>query len=220
MDIIGASAEGVRPQTPGDVRRGPVVERTIPVATAARVPAHRRAPGPARARPLIATFPFTRTSLTPADSWCGSANVARSASVAGSNTTISAQAPSRRTPRPDPVLLGGHPQDQHVLRFRYAAPAAGGGQLRANCRPDLGALSRSSPNTSVVTPWVSSPSDRGSCRTLTSEWLRMLMKPGHTALPAASTTAPASRGRPRPTAATRSPQTPTSAGTGPAPDPS
>ena len=92
---------------PGDVRRGAVVERragaplllTMPVATASPVPDHCRAPGPARARPasspvnappLIVTFPLTRTSLTPADSWCGSANVARSATVAGSNTTMSA----------------------------------------------------------------------------------------------------------------------------------
>ena len=69
--------------------------------------------------------------------------------------------------------------------------------------PSSSALSRGvsgpievpSPNTSVVTPWVSSPSDRESCRILTSEWLRMLMKPGHTALPAASQ-------RPPPRAAT------------------
>src|SRR3954468_7946098 len=43
--------------------------------------------------------PFTSTSPTPSASFCGSAYVAVSRTVAGSNTTTSANAPGRSTPR-------------------------------------------------------------------------------------------------------------------------
>src|SRR3990172_1844112 len=43
--------------------------------------------------------PFTTTCRTPTDSWCGRSNVARSAIVAGSKTTMSAFIPSLSRPR-------------------------------------------------------------------------------------------------------------------------
>ena len=44
--------------------------------------------------------PFTNTALMPTAYWNGSANVARSATVAGSKTATSAAPPTRSIPRP------------------------------------------------------------------------------------------------------------------------
>src|SRR5207249_11566330 len=64
-------------------------------------------PGPRRPRPGRAavslpwskTFcPFTNTYATPTDGWCGCSNVALSATVAGSNTVMSAARPDLSSP--------------------------------------------------------------------------------------------------------------------------
>jgi hypothetical protein len=62
-----------------------------------------------------------------------------------------------------------------------------------------------SPKTSSVTPCFSSPSDRPSAISDRSEWLSMLMKPGATTKPVASTTVGAFAFDSCPTAAIRSP---------------
>src|SRR5256712_152056 len=67
-------------------------------------------PGPRRPRPGRAAVsfpwsktlcPFTNTYANPTDGWCGCSNVALSATVAASNTVMSAAIPDPRNPRSD-----------------------------------------------------------------------------------------------------------------------
>jgi hypothetical protein len=83
-----------------------------------------------------------------------------------------------------------------------------------------GPMDEPSPKISVVTPWRISPCERLSTRRLSTDQESMLMKPGVTALPAAFTTVLACAFERSPTAATRSPRTPTSARTPGRPVPS
>jgi hypothetical protein len=77
-----------------------------------------------------------------------------------------------------------------------------------------------SPKTSVVTPWRISLCDRPSAMSDSVDQDSMLMKPGATARPFASTTVRAPPLRPGPTAVILSPTIPTSALRGPPPSPS
>ena len=74
-----------------------------------------------------------------------------------------------------------------------------------------GPIELPSPKISVVTPWRISPCERPSTISDSVDHESMLMKPGATASPFASTTMPAVAEDRSPTAATASPRTPTSA---------
>ena len=77
-----------------------------------------------------------------------------------------------------------------------------------------------SPNTSSVTPWRIPLWERPSTSSASFAQLSMLMKPGATARPAASTSSAARAPGRSPTATIESPRMATSATTGSAPDPS
>ena len=83
-----------------------------------------------------------------------------------------------------------------------------------------GAIEPPSPVISVVIPWVILLAARGSTRTLYSDWPSMSMKPGATTRPVASMRRLARAPERSPTAAIRSPITPTSARRQGAPVPS
>ena len=83
-----------------------------------------------------------------------------------------------------------------------------------------GPIELPSPKTSSVTPWRMSPSERPSTMSDSVAQLSMLMKPGDTAMPEASSTCAACAPERSPTAAMRSPRMATSPTTGGEPEPS
>ena len=107
-----------------------------------------------------------------------------------------------------------------VLHATSNVRSAAASRMRSRISGVSGPWLLPSPKICVVTPWVSSLSERWSCSMLVYEWLSMLMKPGATASPAASITVPAFASPSGAIDTMRSPSTATSAAYGSPPLPS